>query len=115
CLARPRGGGPGRRPALRAGAPGAGGWSSHGRFLTDTAREKGRRQVLQLPGFNFTPLPTSGVPGPEHPGVALHAVRRGPGPGDWSCSPTVSGRFVSWACVDRLIVSRKVNFTYYVL
>lgn len=64
---------------------------------------------------NFTSLTAVDVPCPEASEVALHVAKKGSGPADWSCSPTVNGRFVSWACVDRLIVSRKVDFTYRVL
>jgi hypothetical protein len=72
--------------------------------------------VPQLAGFNFTqPFTAVGVPCPEAREVALHVARKGTGPADWSCSPTVSGRFVTWACVDRLIAGRTINFTYYVL
>src|SRR5262245_6120979 len=71
--------------------------------------------VPQLAGFNFTSLTAFSVPCPEAYEVALHVARKGSSPTDWSCSPTVAGRYVSWACVDRLIVSRKVDFTYYVL
>jgi hypothetical protein len=76
--------------------------------------------VPVLPNWNFTSLTVSDVPCAEAREVAVHVVRNGAGPGDWLCSATVRGRppreggglFVSWACVDRLIVSRKIDFTY---
>ena len=68
----------------------------------------------QHPGLTFTSLTANDVPCHEANELALHVVRHGSGPASWSCTPTITGRYVSWACLDRLIVSRKVGFTYYV-
>jgi hypothetical protein len=73
--------------------------------------------VPQLDGFVFQSLTADNVPCPEAHELALHVVRPrlGPVPADWRCTATVSGRNVLYACVDRLIASRRVDFTYYVL
>jgi hypothetical protein len=68
----------------------------------------------QHPGLTFTSLTANDVPCHEAHELALHVVRHGSGPADWTCAPTVNGRYVSWACLNRLIVNRKVGFTYYV-
>ncbi len=68
----------------------------------------------QHPGLTFTSLTAYDVPCPEAHELALHVVREGSGPADWRCTPTISGRYVSWTCLDRLVVSRKVYFTYHV-
>jgi hypothetical protein len=70
----------------------------------------------QLAGFSFSPVNAVGVPCPEANEVALHVARKGVGPADWDCGkPTVNGRVVIWACADRRIVGRTINFSYYVL
>jgi hypothetical protein len=68
----------------------------------------------QHPGLTFTSLTANDVPCHEANELALHVVRKGSGPAVWNCTSTISGRYVSWACLDRLIVSRQVYFTYYV-
>jgi hypothetical protein len=65
-------------------------------------------------GFVFQSLTASDVPCPEAHELALHVIS-GSRPADWSCTATVSGRNVFYACVDRLIATRRVDFTYYVL
>jgi hypothetical protein len=70
----------------------------------------------QHAGFNFSPVNAVGVPCAEANEVALHVARKGVGPSDWDCGkPTVNGRVVIWACVDRLIAGRTINFSYFVL
>jgi hypothetical protein len=74
--------------------------------------------VPVLDGFNFTSLIAATVPCPEARELALHIVRPrmiAPPPADWSCTTTFSGGNLSYACIDRLIASRRVDFTFNVL
>ena len=65
-------------------------------------------------GFVFQSLTAVDVPCQEAHDLALNVVK-GSTPPAWSCTATVSGRNVFYACVDRLIASRRVDFSYYVL
>jgi len=68
----------------------------------------------QVAGFTITSLRESGI-GCHHAGeLAVHLIRHGTAPTDWTCTLTIIGRNVTRNCVNRQFADRTLGLTYFV-
>src|SRR5262249_59325300 len=68
----------------------------------------------QVDGFTITSLSQSGI-GCHHAGeLAIHLIRHGTAPADWTCTSTIIGRNVTRTCVNRHFSDHTLGLTYFV-
>ena len=65
-------------------------------------------------GFTVTSLTENGVGCHHATELAIHLIRHGTGPADWTCTITIIRRHVSWHCLNRHFPDHTVNLTYVV-
>ena len=65
-------------------------------------------------GFTITSLHEAGI-GCHHAGeLAIHLIRHGAAPADWTCTVTINLRHVSWHCVNHHFPDHTLRLTYVV-
>jgi hypothetical protein len=68
----------------------------------------------EVSGFTITSLRESGI-GCHHAGeLAIHLIRHGTAPADWTCTLTIIGRNVTRNCVNRHFSDHTLGLTYFV-
>jgi hypothetical protein len=65
-------------------------------------------------GFTVTSLHENAVGCHHARELAIHLIRHGEAPADWTCTVTINGRHVSWSCVKHQFPDHKVRLTYFV-
>ncbi len=97
--------------AMVAGAIGA---AIGGPAATYAAHRETTCTPPAVEGFTVTSLHESGI-GCHHAGeLAIHLIRHGEAPADWTCTVTINGRHVSWHCANRHFPDHTLRLTYYV-
>jgi len=65
-------------------------------------------------GFTITSLRESGI-GCHHAGeLAIHLIRHGTAPADWTCTLTISGRNVTRNCTNKHFSDQTLHLAYFV-
>jgi hypothetical protein len=65
-------------------------------------------------GFTVTSLEENGVGCHHARELAIHLIRHGEAPADWTCTVTINRRHVSWDCVNKHFRDHTVGLTYVV-
>ena len=65
-------------------------------------------------GFTITSLHESGIGCHHADELAIHLIRHGTAPADWTCTLTIGGRHVTRNCVNHHFSDHTLRLTYFV-
>jgi hypothetical protein len=65
-------------------------------------------------GFTVTSLHENGIGCHHARELAIHLIRHGEAPADWTCTLTINRRHVSWDCVNNHFHHHTLRLTYFV-